>query len=87
MNIVVNTEIQQLSLGIVQSIIIPALRSLIYSPNVRTKSSRFKFSIYNILNKQFNSSEYVTGSGYFGGGTGISQGAVLADPGAPRMFF
>ena len=37
----------------------------------------------NILNKQFNSTEYVTSGGYFHAGAG----SILANPGAPRSIF
>ncbi|MHB1281030.1 MAG: TonB-dependent receptor [Acidithiobacillus sp.] len=37
----------------------------------------------NILNKQYNSTEYVTSGGYFGTGAG----SILANPGAPRSVF
>ncbi|MCL5673738.1 MAG: TonB-dependent receptor [Deltaproteobacteria bacterium] len=47
------------------------------------RSVQLSFSVYNLLNKKFNSNEYFSSGGYFGTGTG----ALLANPGAPRMFF
>lgn len=47
------------------------------------KLATFGLYLTNILNKQYNSTEYVTSGGYFGTGAG----SILANPGAPRSVF
>ncbi|MHB1665752.1 MAG: TonB-dependent receptor [bacterium] len=47
------------------------------------RSAQLSFSVYNLLNKKFNSNEYFSSGAYFGAG----EGDLLANPGAPRMFF
>lgn len=48
------------------------------------KTADLTLSVYNLLNKEFNSTEYISSGGYFGTSYG---GYVIANPGAPRMFF
>ncbi len=48
------------------------------------KTADLTLSVYNLLNKEFNSTEYISSGGYFGTPQG---GYIIANPGAPRMFF
>ena len=48
------------------------------------KTTDLSFSVYNLLNKEYNSDAYISSGGYFGGN---SAGDILAYPGAPREFF
>ncbi|RZD17271.1 MAG: TonB-dependent receptor [Candidatus Acididesulfobacter guangdongensis] len=71
----------------------PSYNIVNFSINVKTvnfdkmvpglRSVQLSASVYNLLNKKFNSNEYFSSGSYFGAGAG----AVLANPGAPRMFF
>ena len=51
------------------------------------KTLGIDFSVLNLFNHQYNDFEYITSGAYFGGSTGESAGAILADPGAPRTFY
>ena len=55
------------------------LQSLLH-PQVTTLS----LEAMNLLDKQYNSTEYISSGGLFGAG---SAGAIVAYPGAPRSFF
>ena len=55
------------------------LQSLLH-PQVTTLS----LEAMNLLDKQYNSTEYISAGGYFGAG---SAGEIIANPGAPRSVF
>lgn len=48
------------------------------------EDTRLALYLTNLLNSEYNSTEYISAGGYFGGN---SAGAVLANPGAPRAVF
>lgn len=53
-----------------------------YVPAFRT--AKLSFFATNLLGRRYNSTEYISSGGYFGGN---STGAVLANPGPPRAFY
>ena len=55
-----------------------------FGPASAVKAVKIAFSVDNLLGTQYNPIQYISSGGYFGGN---SQGAILADPGAPRQFF
>ena len=73
---------------------IPGYNLLNLSVNARTiafnhlipgvKVTRLSLQVLNALDRKYNSTEYITAGGYFGGN---SAGAILANPGAPRTIF
>ena len=52
----------------------------LFHPQVATVS----FDVSNLLNTQYNSTEYISSGGYLGDGVG---GYILANPGAPRAMY
>ncbi len=72
---------------------IPGYNLLNLSINARTiafnhiipgvKVTRLSLQVLNALDKKYNATEYISAGGYFGGN---GAGAILANPGAPRMI-
>ncbi len=53
-----------------------------------TRLTTLTLSVLNLLDKQYNSTEYISSGGYFGTGNAPNgNGYVIANPGAPREIY